>query len=238
MSELERLYQLQIVDSTVDQAAYRKAHLPERAEFDTARAATRAAESQLAANSTRRSELDAQYAALEEAGRVVDAKVARLEGQMRNVVVTREAEAIQREIATLRSERDETDEAGLLLLDENESLSAEVPNIEGAITSARAQESVAAEALRVAEGELVAQVDALKSQRAALLDELSADIVRRYESMRPGFKGVAVAKLQGTRCTGCHLDLSRVEIEAVRAVPTGEVPECPQCARILYLEPR
>lgn len=237
-TDLERLHQLQTIDSSLDQSAYRRAHLDERSAHRAAHAATTAARQSLESNEARRRTIDTEYGAIEEAGRQLDAKIARLEGQMRNVVVTREAEAIQREIATLRSERDAGDEQGLVLLDESESLAALVPAIEAEIAALAAAEQVAAAALSAAEAALDAQVAAFRSERELVVSSLPADLLTRYEQMRPSFKGVAVARLQGTRCTGCHLDLSRVEIEALRAVPQGEVPECPQCARILVPEAR
>jgi len=238
LDTLELLLQLQNVDSTLDQAAYRRTHLDERKAFDAARSATAAASNALAANVARRAAIDAEYAAIEQTGKAIDAKVARLEGQMRNVVVTREAEAIQREIATLRAERDHGDEGGLLLLDEAETLLDEVPDLQQRIDACSEAEAAARAVLAAAEAELDEQGSRLRAERSVLLEQLPTDLLSRYDQMRPAYKGVAVARLQGTRCTGCHLDLSRVEIEAVRALPSGEIPECPQCARILVPERR
>lgn len=237
-TDLERLHHLQTIDSSLDQSAYRRAHLDERTAHQTAHAATAAARKSLESNEARRRAIDAEYGAIEQSGRQLEAKIARLEGQLRNVVVTREAEAIQREIATLRSERDAGDEQGLVLLDESESLAALVPALEAEIAALTETEHVAAAALAAAEAALDESVAALRSEREAVVASLPAELLARYEQMRPAFKGVAVARLQGTRCTGCHLDLSRVEIEALRAVPRDEVPECPQCARILVAEAR
>lgn len=233
MSDLERLHELQLADSALDHMAYRRAHLEERVAFTAAHERTLADRKALAANVARRDDLDRQYATLEATGREIDAKVTRLEGQMRNVVVTREAEAIQREIATLRAERDAADEQGLVLLDESESLSADAAKLGERIAEAEAAEAASAAQLAVADAVLDAEAAELSERRTQLAGSLPEALVSLYETRRPSFKGVAVAKLQGTRCTGCHLDLSRVEIEALRAVPTDELPECPQCARIL-----
>ncbi len=52
----------------------------------------------------------------------------------------------------------------------------------------------------------------------------------RYERLRARLGGVAVARLDGNRCGGCHLDLSTAELADVRAV---ELADCPQCGRML-----
>ena len=239
MSDLERLLELQLADSALDQMAYRRAHLEERLAFNAARERVQAERRALGANVARRGELEQQYASLEASGTEIDVKVRRLDGQMRNVVVTREAEAIQREIATLRARRDAGDEQGLLLLGESEGLSADAARLEDAISVAETAEAAAASLLAVADALLDAETSMVTSRRSELTASLPEALAGLYAARRPTFKGVAVAKLQGTRCTGCHLDLSRLEIEALRAVPQDELPECPQCARILVLpDPR
>ena len=93
--------------------------------------------------------------------------------------------------------------------------------------------AAAAAVLAGADAVLDGEVVELGQRRAELVTALPEALVAEYEARRPRFKGVAVARLQGSRCTGCHLDLSRVEIEALRAVPDSGLPECPQCARII-----
>jgi len=233
MSDLERLVELQEIDSALDHSAYRRSHLPERIHHRELAAATTAARAALTRNLERRAALDSEYSALEAHGSELDTKIARLEGQMRNVVVTREAEAIQREIGLLRSERDADDERGLLVLEENEQLATEAAALQEQIDAASIAEADAAAALAVADATLDREVAELADRRTATAADVPSALLAEYDTRSPAFAGVAVARLQGTRCTGCHLDLSRVEIEALRAVPGDVLPECPQCARIL-----
>jgi predicted nucleic acid-binding Zn-ribbon protein len=46
-------------------------------------------------------------------------------------------------------------------------------------------------------------------------------------------KGVGAARLIGHRCDGCHLELSPVEAEHIRALPDDTIATCDQCGRIL-----
>ena len=55
----------------------------------------------------------------------------------------------------------------------------------------------------------------------------------RYETLRARLKGTGAARLVGSHCDGCHLELSSVEVEKIRALPPGEVATCEQCGRIL-----
>ena len=59
---------------------------------------------------------------------------------------------------------------------------------------------------------------ARRRRGCAVAAGIDAVHVERYERLRARFGGVAVARLDGKRCGGCHLDLSRGELDEVRAV--------------------
>jgi predicted nucleic acid-binding Zn-ribbon protein len=84
-----------------------------------------------------------------------------------------------------------------------------------------------------AESDLTAQVEALEIERAELVSQIDPTDLERYEALRSQFGGVAIAPLNGRTCGGCHLDLSAVELETARRAPPDEMPECPQCGRLL-----
>ncbi len=69
-----------------------------------------------------------------------------------------------------------------------------------------------------------------RAAEAALLPTALAD---RYETLRARLKGTGAARLIKNRCDGCHLELSSVEVEKIRALPPGEIATCEQCGRIL-----
>ena len=52
-------------------------------------------------------------------------------------------------------------------------------------------------------------------------------------ALRARLKGTGAARLIGHRCDGCHLELSPVEVERIRAMPPDTVVTCDQCGRIL-----
>ena len=54
-----------------------------------------------------------------------------------------------------------------------------------------------------------------------------------YEPLRAGLGGVAVARLHGARCEGCHLEIPSAELEEVRRAPADSLVSCPECMRIL-----
>jgi hypothetical protein len=76
---------------------------------------------------------------------------------------------------------------------------------------------------------LAEAVSARSAEAALLPTALSA----RYETLRARLKGTGAARLLGTHCAGCHLELSSGEVEKIRALPPGQVATCDQCGRIL-----
>ena len=73
----------------------------------------------------------------------------------------------------------------------------------------------------------------LREQREAVVAGLGAESTALYERVRKQFGGVGVARLEGSHCSGCHMDLSPRELDLVKAVPADTLAECPQCGRII-----
>ncbi len=76
----------------------------------------------------------------------------------------------------------------------------------------------------------LAEAVGTRNSEAALLPTALSD---RYETLRARLKGTGAARLVGSHCDGCHLELSSGEVEKIRALPPGEVATCEQCGRIL-----
>jgi predicted nucleic acid-binding Zn-ribbon protein len=113
-----------------------------------------------------------------------------------------------------------------LYLPGEECAQAELPEREAALAQA-------AEVLQSVHDQLDAEVAELQSQRAAAAGTLTEAEVALYERVRHQFHGVGVARLEGGHCSGCHMELSARELDIVKAVPAGELAECPQCGRII-----
>ncbi len=62
---------------------------------------------------------------------------------------------------------------------------------------------------------------------------IDAELLARYEQLRHELGGIAVARLVGTNCGGCHLTLSAVELDRIRHEPGDAVVLCEECGRLL-----
>ncbi len=227
------LLALQTIDSHLDQIEHRRKRLPEVARHQDAMTAVSALQRRLAELRQRIEAAEAAIGAAERESASITAKRTRLEGQLKTVISPREAEALMHEIEVLTAKRGEQDDLELAALDDASAAEAEIATVESELHEAVAAGEVAAAELAVAHRQLDDERDTTAAERPGAVARLSPTELATYERMRPQYDGVAVAKLDGQRCTGCHLDLSRAEADAVRALPADEVGECPQCNRLL-----
>jgi uncharacterized protein len=227
------LLELQRVDTTLDQLAHRRTRLPERDAASIADAALENAERRRGELSSRNDELDAAVTGLERDGVTLTAQKSRLEAQLKTVIAPREAEALMHELDTLAQRRDELDDQELAHLEDQSALADELQALDEQLPELRSRADEARAALAGAEAVVVGEVGQLSVSRSEVIARIDAGLLRRYEQLRARLGGVAVARLEGSRCGGCHLDLSTTELAEVRAVPAGQLAECPQCGRLL-----
>ncbi len=229
----EALLELQLADTAIDQLKYRLGHLPEVLASNEAADALTQWTKRAAALRQQVLELEASIAETEKKSATLSEKRDRLEKQLKTVISPREAEALMHEIETLTAQRSVLDDAELIAMEASAADEAELDaHSEGhddLRSAAQAALEIADAARAAAEAELAERRAARDLLRAGLDDA----VLVRYDSMRAQFGGVGVAKLNGLRCEGCHLDMSRGEVDALKRDKGDEIPECPNCGRLL-----
>jgi hypothetical protein len=228
----EELLALQAVDTTADQLTHRRSHLPELAAAIAARSARADWDRRRDEIGRLLDELTAEIESAESDSGAIDRHRDRLNAQLRTVIAPREAEALQHEIKTLSDRRSELDDRELSALEQQAALDDERAAhllLESAVDDVL--ESAEA-ALAIAIAEIDNELTQLGQRRTELRDGLPAHLLTRYDGLRAQL-GVAIARLVGSRCDGCHLDLSAAEVDAIKAVDRGELADCPQCGRLL-----
>ncbi len=227
------ILELQAADTMADQLRHRRANLPEREHLQASKnALVRWNEARMVT----RKQVEDLGAVIEQAesdAATIDKQLERLNRQMRTVIAPREAEALQHEIVTLKARRSELDDVELEALDEQSRRDDELRSLldqEGHLTEtyiAADKDAAAAEA--DIDGELARIEVRLESLRAAV----DKKILRRYDRLREQHL-IAAATMSGSRCDGCHLDLSAAEVDVVKdSAAAGGLAECPQCGRLL-----
>ncbi|HEX5366086.1 MAG TPA: C4-type zinc ribbon domain-containing protein [Acidimicrobiales bacterium] len=235
MSHWESLLAVQAHDTRLDQLTHRLETLPERTQL--ARLADEVAEvdRQLAVVDERRGELSRSQSRLEDEVTSLTARADQAEKQLYSRAVSnpRELQALQDDVASIRRRigQIEDDELEIMELSEpveaqRESLAARRASLEAAAVQARG-------ALARAEAEIEAERAEVQAARATAAAEVPEELWPEYEALRRRLGGVAIARLVGSTCQGCHLALPAVEVDRIRRLSPDEPVHCEECGRLL-----
>lgn len=235
MSVLEQLLEVQELDTRIDQLRHRRDHLPERDELSEIAAAERDLD-------TRRREVDDRAAALARSQKRIEDELASTEAKRAEadrrlysgtVTAPRELQALQDEVSALGRRTSELEDELLEVLTETEPVDEARAALDTE-ASALAERRTAVEAkLDQAEQEVSAELSEITTAREAAAAEVPAETLQDYEARRKQLGGIAIARLHGTSCGGCHLTLSAVEIDRIRKLPPDEPATCEECGRML-----
>jgi predicted nucleic acid-binding Zn-ribbon protein len=235
---LETLLAIQDLDTAADVLRHRRDVLPERVELNRRLDELAALDQDLAPTVQQRHDVERAQKAIEDEIALLAEKRAGVEAQMYGGSSSnaKELQSLQDEIDSIDRRRARLEDEVLERMVELEPLDASL----AATSEQRSQLDDAAVGLtaRLAEAEstIDAELARIEEQRAPLLDGVDAALLSRYEKLRATHQGVGVARLDGTKCTGCHLALPAAEVEAVRRQARDEgIAECPECDRLLVV---
>jgi predicted nucleic acid-binding Zn-ribbon protein len=232
-----QLLVLQDHDNAIDDLRRRLGVLPERAAAHALNERRHNAEAELVRLAGELEKLSAEEAAVEESLAVVEKRAAQLDGTLRSPgSATRDAQAIIHEIDQLKAQAETLEEAGLELLEQRDALLAEEEKNQRVLAEVAAEAPVVLAALQEAEGDAGKELARLEAERASTAAEIDASLLANYEQLRGRFGGVAVARVQGGVCTGCHLSLSAADVDRFNRLAPGAHYSCEECGRLLIRE--
>ena len=236
MRGYDRLLELQELDTSIDRLGTRRRHLESGADVDEARgvvekAEERVGELRMALDSVRSEErrLDHDVSSLEqriaaEQGRLYDGSVAN----------PKELQAIQAEIAGLRSRKSRLEDEELEQMERREELEGRLPALEAELKEARERLDRLEESAERELTEIAAELERGRSEREGLIPEFDEELLELYEDLRSSKKGVGAARLVDGVCQGCHEKLSPLYLDRLKRAEG--IRRCENCRRILMLE--
>jgi predicted nucleic acid-binding Zn-ribbon protein len=226
---------VQEIDSGLDRIAHRRRTLPERRALAEAEAAADAVTSDLGSTERRAGELAEEIRRREDEVAALETRAASLEAALDSGTggSARDLSAMADEVQHIRTRVRTVEDALLDLLEEAETTGSTQAELHQRRDERSTAVEEAAHALAAAEAELDAEEAALVPQRAGVLEGVPSDLLATYERLRAHLGGVAVAALDGNRCSGCHLTLPATELDALRHAPPGAVIRHEECGRIL-----
>lgn len=232
------LLALQDIDSEIDALVHRRRHLPERARVDEDVSRLEAMRRQAVEWRAEIDELSHKQSRAESELASTDERRAAIAKRLyaAQTTSTRDLQAMQTETGSLDVRASSLEDEVLGLLEAADAISERLGELDRGIASVGESLLGAAEELSRVETDIDSQIAGLRARREDAKAAIPGSLLGRYEQLRARLGGVAVARVVGRRCSGCHLTLSAVELEQARRSGDGDVYTCEQCSRMLVVE--
>lgn len=232
-ADLQRLIDLQRLDSATHDAQRRLAEAPEREKglntrLDAAREHVVTAKQRLA---------DSQIArrAIEKDVAMHQGRLSKFREQAMAVKTNQEYHAIQHEIAFAQAEIKKLEDAILEHMMEGDDLTATVKRTETELAAEQKAVEADRRAMTNEAGELQSSLTRIAGDRETLVAALDKQVLSTFEQVARKRNGVAVAEARDGVCTICHVRLRPQVFNTVRR--NESIVQCDHCNRILFFVP-
>ena len=234
--QLIALYTLQQQDSALDALKRQFALLDpgrqEKATFEVAEAAHKAADAAMHATSGELKDVELEQKAIEIKRGEYETKL--YSGKVSN---PKELQAMQDEIDMLGRQRVRLDEKLLILMDALEARRKEAAEAKKAWSAARSTLKQRQEVYKQTAEQIRAQAQLLVNQRSERTAAVPPALLKRYEAMRLTKTGVAIATIEDNNaCSACRMVLPSSLVTRIHEGSTIEI--CQNCGRMLCETPK
>ncbi|MBS3909527.1 MAG: hypothetical protein KGZ93_07860 [Actinobacteria bacterium] len=231
MDDYKTLAELQEIDSHIDALDYREANLAERDTYLALRDEVAKVEALYANVAKKLREEAALLKKHEDVLEGLNAKIAKEEKRLYSGTVTipKELASIQRELAHLKVQADNTE---LELLEQSEVVDGSKSDdkaISERLQKRTAERDAARRRMEDELARIAGERDGWRAKREPVYTALSEDARRLYDKVRLKHR-VAVTVLAGEICQGCRVDLPSTEADHIHESTALE--RCSNCGRI------
>jgi hypothetical protein len=235
MSDLEHLLELQANVTAADQLRHRRVNLPERAEISRLESVITQRRESLTEPTAQRMALSREQKRLEDEIATIATKITSVDSQLYGSSMTspKEAQALQADLESLKRRQSTLEDEALEIMEQLEPLDAQLEAEQAGIAQIEAEIELVRATLVEHEIEVDTEAVEVAAARGALAEGVPSDLLAEYERLRPLHGGVAVARLSGSTCLGCHISLAAAEVDQLRRQPADAVVHCPDCGCLL-----
>ena len=145
----------------------------------------------------------------------------------------KELEQMQHEIATLQKRKSDLEDGELEIMIRFDAAKAKVATLKSDDAGLKQLRVELQARFDEATKSISEEIEVEESKRAAQITNIESALIELYEKIRNSAGGVGAALLIGNTCDGCHLSITPVELEKIKAQPEDEVVRCEECRRIL-----
>ncbi len=145
---------------------------------------------------------------------------------------TRELQALEDEIASLKRRQSDLETEALELLDQADPLNDRLDGMSAELQDAASQADQLRGVLATAEAEINGELKAVLGPRDELVAGVVPSILKEYVALREHRGGVVVSEMQGDLCGACQLHLTPLEVDRIRDLPADKPAHC-ECGALL-----
>jgi len=230
-----RLLALQDADTSIDRLHARRRALEQGAELAAVRGKADAAEARLGELRLQLDEIGRDQTRFEHE---IDSMTQKEQAEQTrmydgSIVNTKELEALQHEIASVRKRRSDREDELLALMELREQLEGAAVAAERETTTLRAEAEEAAGAADEERTRVDAELADRMAGRDTIAAEIEPDVLELYEDLRRLKKGIGAAALVDGVCQACHEQLSAVVLDTLKR--SEGIRRCEHCRRILVM---
>lgn len=235
MSHWESLLVVQRHDTRVDQLEHRLETLPVRGRLAEVAEQIAAVDAQIAAVDARLGDLRRSQQRLEDEVASLSERANQAEKQLYSGSVTnpRELQALQDDVASIRRRISQIEDDELEIMELTEPVDAERTDLVAARERLDAETQQLNDELAETEADIAGELAEVRRERDAAATSVPDELWPEYDALRAQLGGVAIARLVGSTCQGCHLALSAVEVDRIRKLSPDEPVHCEECGRLL-----
>jgi predicted nucleic acid-binding Zn-ribbon protein len=233
MRGMDRLLDLQRIDTAIDRLEQRRGQLEAGEELSAARKEMEEAEARLGEIRLASDAVTSESSRLEHEIESMNAKLAAEEKRMYDgsIANAKELEALQHEIASLKERRSRAEDDLLEQMVRREDLDARGSAADAEVRDARARvDALGGDSVRELQ-EIESELAARREERAAIVPEVDEELLELYDDLRRQKHGVGAAAIDDGVCQACHEKLSAVELDRLKR--TDGVKRCEYCRRIV-----
>ena len=231
MSQSLHLYQLQKLDSQLDQIDQRLLAIQSNLEKDERLVA---AKENLETHHTALAKSQHILKKLEQETEARRIKLEQSESNLYSghVKNPKELQDLQAEAVSIRKAIANLEDQVLEAMLEVESRQAESAQSESELKSVEARVLEDQASLNGEKNQLIANRERALTEKEASLQQIDPSLLIKYQELRKKKRGIAIAAVNDSACSACGTTLTPAECQAARS-PTN-IYQCPTCGRILY----
>lgn len=232
MIQIYPLYRLQQLDSKIDLLDRQAATTDGNAEI----------EKKIRIRERKLAEADKQHHALRTQLKDTELRLASLESHIKDLekklysgstTNTKELAGYSQEVGILKGQKSTLEDAVLALMEQVETVVNEMATIKTRLEKAKKELDEHHQKSGDVRRDATTQLDELRKKRDAMISEIEASLMSRYEALRKRKDGVAVAKIEQNACHECG---AQVTDAVKRRVQERQLELCPYCERILFTD--